>query len=75
MAQSQPINPAIRQVLKLVDQLSPDEREGLIHELQLQELRREVQKGVDSADRGELIPAEDVLEKLRKRAESRLNGE
>jgi antitoxin ParD1/3/4 len=28
-------------------------------------LKAEVQKGIDSADRGELIPAEEVFEKLR----------
>ncbi len=55
-----------------MDQLSSDDRQGLIRELQLQALRDEIQKGIDSADRGELIPAEDVLAKLRKRAESRL---
>jgi predicted transcriptional regulator len=28
-------------------------------------LKAEIQKGVDSADRGELIPAEEVFEQLR----------
>jgi antitoxin ParD1/3/4 len=42
-------------------------------------LKAEVQRGIDSADRGELIPAEEVFDDLRKKylalAEKRRRGE
>jgi len=60
------------QVLKLVDQLSPEEREMLLQNLKLQELRREVQIGINQADSGDVMPAEEVLGRLRTRAEQRL---
>lgn len=62
----------VKQMLKLVDQLSPKEHEEFIREIKLQELRHEIQKGIDSLERGEGIPAEDVLRNLRKRSEQRL---
>jgi len=62
----------VKQVLKLVDQFSPKEHEQFIREMKLKELRYEIQKGIDSLERGEGIPAEDVLRELRERAEQRL---
>jgi hypothetical protein len=62
----------IEQVLKLVDGLSPEGREKVLEKLKLDDMRREIQKGIDSADRGELIPGDVVLSRLRKRAEQRL---
>jgi hypothetical protein len=62
----------VKQMLKLVDQLSPKEHEEFVREIKLQELRHEIQKGIDSLERGEGIPAEEVLQKLRKRSEQRL---
>lgn len=60
------------QVLELVDRLPLEGREKVLYALQLADLRREIQKGIDSADRGDLTPAEEVLDRLRKRAERRL---
>jgi len=73
MAQHKPEeNQAIEQVLKLVGQLSPEGRHEVLEKLKLDDMRREIQKGIDSADRGELIPADVVLDRLRKRAEQRM---
>jgi predicted transcriptional regulator len=55
---------AIEQVLKLVDQLSPAAREQLLGELKLQKLQRDLQTGIDEADRGELVSEEEVLDHL-----------
>ena len=41
----------IDQALKIVSKLSPGERAKLSQELQLEELRYEIQKGIDAADR------------------------
>jgi hypothetical protein len=62
----------IEEVLKLVDGLSPEGREEVLEKLKLDDMRREIQKGIDSADRGDLIPGDVVLARLRKRAEQRL---
>ncbi len=72
MTQSRNKRPTVDQVLKLVDQLSPEEREQLMQELRAEDFRRDIQKGIAAADRGELKPAEEVLAKLRKKAQSRL---
>jgi hypothetical protein len=63
----------IEQVLKLVDQLSVAGKEKVLQLLKYQELRREIQLGIDQADRGELFSEEQVMaemelhhEKLRK---------
>ncbi len=61
----------VEQVLKLVDQFSPEEFEQFQHEMKIKELRQEIMIGVEQADRGELIPAEDVLRELRERARLR----
>jgi hypothetical protein len=74
MAQHKPDEDrSVEQVLKLVDGLSPEGREKVLEKLKLDDMRREVQKGIDSADRGELIRADVVLNRLRKRAEQRLS--
>jgi hypothetical protein len=73
MAQQKPEeSQTIEQVLRLVDQLSPEGRDEVLEKLKLDDMRREIQKGIDSANRGELIPADVVLDRLRKRAEQRL---
>lgn len=73
MAQRKPREKVtLDQVLKLVDQLTPEEREKLLNQLSLEELRREIQIGIDAADRGDLIDGEELLEELRQRAETRL---
>ncbi len=68
MAQTKPAKKVpFNQVLKLVDQLLPKEQERLVEQMKLQWLRREVQKGIDQADRGELLDAEVVFAELEKR--------
>lgn len=51
----------VQQVLKLVDELEPAEREEVLYQLKLAELRREIEKGLDSADRGDLHSEEEVM--------------
>ena len=62
----------LNNVLKLVDKLTPEEREKLLQQLKLDDLRHKVQIGIDQADRGELIDGEELLDELRQRAEDRL---
>jgi hypothetical protein len=52
-------------ILKLVDQLSPDERSSLLEQLLIQELQSKVREGFDSADRGDLIPLDDAFNQLK----------
>jgi hypothetical protein len=61
----------VEQVLKLVEQFSPEELKRFQYEMKLKELRQEIMIGVEQANRGELIPAEDVLRELRERARLR----
>jgi hypothetical protein len=67
MAQPKPERISIKEILKFVDQLSPEEHEQLVDEMKLQWLRREVQRGIDQADRGELIDGNIVLAELKQR--------
>ena len=59
-----PDTKSFNQVLKSVGTFSHEERAKLSQELQLEELRYEIQKGIDEADRGELLPAEQVFAEL-----------
>lgn len=61
----------VEQVLRIVDQFSPEEFEQFQYEMKLKELRHEIMIGVDQANRGEFIRAEDVLRELRERAQLR----
>lgn len=70
----QPETTSFNQVLKLVGTFSQKERAKLRKELQLEELRYEIQKGIDAADRGELIPAEQVFAELKQRIAERKKG-
>jgi hypothetical protein len=66
MAQRNPEEKAaIEKVLKLVEELSPEGREEVLYELQLQDLRREIQKGINSAERGIVYSEEEALARLR----------
>lgn len=71
MAQPKPERVSIKEILKLVDQLSLEEQEQLVEEMKLQWLRREVQKGVDQADRGELIDGDVVFAELKERYQNK----
>ncbi len=53
------------QVLRLVSQLTPESQEEVIEELKLQWLQRELQKGIDQADRGEVVEGDEVFRQLR----------
>ncbi|MDZ4838350.1 MAG: hypothetical protein SGJ27_31595 [Candidatus Melainabacteria bacterium] len=64
MTQSRKQKPTVDQVLKLVDQLPADEREQLMHELKAEDFRRDIQKGIDAADRGELKHADEVITRM-----------
>jgi hypothetical protein len=72
MTQSRKKKPTIAQVLNLVDQLFSAEREQVIQKLRADAFKQDIQKGVDAAERGELKPAEEVLARLRKKAQARL---
>lgn len=64
--------PTVEQVLKLVEQLTPEEREQILEEMKLQELQRALTRAEESIARGEGIPGEDVIAELRKRAQERI---
>jgi antitoxin ParD1/3/4 len=55
----------VREALRLLDE--PDRLQALKHE----ELRREIQVGIDQADRGELLDGAEVFEKLRTKVRSK----
>jgi hypothetical protein len=59
------------QVLRLVNELSPDEQEKVSEELKLQWLRRELGKAEDQLRRGEGIPTEEVFAELEAEYERR----
>lgn len=68
MAQPKPEDRGpLDQILNLVDKLSFEQQEQLVEEVKLQWLRREVQKGIDQADRGELIDGDVVFAELKGR--------
>jgi hypothetical protein len=73
MAQRKPEDSVkVQQVLKLVDELTPEERDEVLYQLKLEDLRREIQKGIDSADRGELYSEEEVMAYLDEHHKQRL---
>jgi antitoxin ParD1/3/4 len=51
----------VREALRLLQ-----ERDE-VRKVRLEELRREIARGVEAADRGELVPAAEVFESLRQR--------
>lgn len=67
MAQPKPERISVAEILKLVDQLSPEEHEQLVDEMKLQWQRREVQRGIDQADSGELIDGDIVFAEMKQR--------
>lgn len=54
----------VQQVLKLVQELSPEEREAVFYQLKLEELRREIQKGIDSSEQGNVFSEEEAWARL-----------
>lgn len=55
------------QVLKLLDQLSPEERSALL-QLKMSDLLAEVKKDYEGVEPGESVAPEKILQRLRKRA-------
>jgi antitoxin ParD1/3/4 len=53
----------VREALRLLQ-----ERDEL-RRLRLEELRREIARGIEAADRGDLVPADEVFARLRQRNE------
>jgi predicted transcriptional regulator len=51
-------------VLKLVHELTAQEQHQLLEQLKFENLRREIQIGIDAADRGELISHEELNKRL-----------
>jgi hypothetical protein len=65
MAQRKPEErAAIERVLKLVEELSPEGRQELMNQLKLEDLRREIQKGIDASERGEVVSLEEMNRRL-----------
>lgn len=70
MAQRQPEEKTtLDQVLKLADQLTPEEQEQLVEQMKLHWLRRALAEGEESYKRHGGIPAEEVFRRLRDRHE------
>jgi hypothetical protein len=65
MAQRKPEErAAIDRVIKLVEELSPEGREEVLYQLKLEDVRHEIQKGIDSAERGNVFSEEQALARL-----------
>jgi hypothetical protein len=62
-------------VLRLVNELSPEERKKVLKQLTTSDFTSEVQKGIDAADRGELRPAEQVFAELKERNTARMKND
>ncbi len=63
--------PTVDQVLSLVQELTPEEREQVREELNLQEIRRRLEQAEESIARGEGIPAEEAFAQLEARYQQR----
>lgn len=60
-------------ILRLVEELTPEERDLLFDEMnRYQALRQRIQIGLEQAERGELIDGDVVLAELKARADERL---
>ena len=52
--------PTLIEVLKLVDALSSDDRYQLLQQLKLEDLRREIDIGLEESERGETVSEEEM---------------
>jgi predicted transcriptional regulator len=52
------------QVLKLVHQLTAKEQQQLLEQLKLEDLRREIRKGIEASERGEVVSHEELNQRL-----------
>lgn len=72
MAQRKPNEKAsLEQVLKLADQLTPDEQDKLVEQMKINWLRRELGKSAESLDRGEGVSSDVVFAELEAEYERR----
>jgi hypothetical protein len=67
MAQQKPERAKIDEMLRIVDQLTPEEHDKLDEEMKLQWLRRALDEGEESLRLHGGIPAEEVFKRLRER--------
>ncbi len=56
--------PTVEQVLKLVDQLSPQEQGEVLEQLKIEDLRREIRKGIEASERGDVVSLEELNRRL-----------
>jgi len=65
------MNAIFKDAFEQIERLSPEAQKGLAAEMERRAyelwLESEVQKGIDAADRGELIPAEQVFAQIEER--------
>jgi len=52
------------QVLKLVHQLTDPEQQQLLEQLKLEDLRREIRKGIEASERGAVVSLEELNQRL-----------
>ncbi len=69
------MNAIFKDAFEQIERLSPEAQKMLAAEMEQRAydlwLEAEVQKGVDAADRGELIPAEQVFAQIEERLKSK----
>ena len=56
----------VKEMLQLVEQLSPEEHDKFIREIGLQELKNDIQISLDQLDRGKGVPGDQVFSELKK---------
>lgn len=56
--------PTVEEVLKLVEELTPEERAQVREELNIQELRRNIQISIEQSERGEVIDGDEVFRQM-----------
>jgi len=59
--------PTVEQVMKLVDQLTLEEREQVLGQLKMADLKRAIQIGIEQSERGEVVDGDEVFRQLRER--------
>ena len=65
MAQRKPEEQTtVDQLLKLVHQLTAQEQQQLLEQLKLEDLRREIRKGIEASERGEVVSLEELNQRL-----------
>ena len=69
MAQPKPEKVTLDQVLRLVEQLSPSDQSELVHRIKYNELRRDIQIGIEQSKRGEVFSEEEALSQLHEHEE------